>query len=382
MNKVCPVCQAAIMPVAIYAKERCPVLNNVVYKSIDEAKSCQTGKIKLAYCSKCCFVYNLCYNLELLTYGQDYNSNRCFSPYYVNYLDALVKHCSIDLKKEHKILEIGCGDGSFLKRLCSHAGVKGVGYDASYKGNMLYNEQIKFVPQVFIPAQENQIFDVIFLRHILEHIPQPYDFLDDICQSSAVVRGTKLWIEVPDFNWIVKNGVYYDITYEHCNYFTRSSMHFLLTQLGFEVVSQTNIFGEQYLLVEAIYTQKKCINSDISKRLLSTSNLEQALQKNKQRFEQLVRENDDVCVWGASGKGVIFLSELEDKLLSKIKYVVDINQEKQGQFLPLSGKKIVSPERLKDINTKLTLLIMNEIYYHEIEMKLQEMNINAEMFVL
>ena len=35
---------------------------------------------------------------------------------------------------------------------------------------------------------------------------------------------TKIFIEVPNYNWILKNNAFYDLTYEHVNYFSPKSL--------------------------------------------------------------------------------------------------------------------------------------------------------------
>ena len=207
-------------------------------------------------------------------------------------------------------------------------------------------------------------------------------FLKEICQSDRILPGTKLWIEVPDFEWIVKNGVFYDITYEHCNYFTKPALANLLNKLGFAIRSFKNVFDGQYLLVEAIFQQEEFTDQKIGTYSLSIQNIDRVFEGNKKRFQKLVEEGESVCVWGASGKGVIFLSELNDIMLRKIKYVVDINREKQGKFLPVTAKEIKPPESLKGIDSSLSVLIMNGMYSQEIQQTLQSMNINFQTHVI
>ena len=194
--------------------------------------------------------------------------------------------------------------------------------------------------------------------------------------------GTKLWIEVPDFEWIVKNGVFYDITYEHCNYFTKPVLANLLNKLGFTIRSFKNVFDSQYLLVEAIFQQEEFTDQKIGTYSLSIQNIDRVFEENKNRFQKFVEEGESVCVWGASGKGVIFLSELNDIMLRKITYVVDINREKQGKFLPLTAKEIKPPETMNGVSSPLSVLIMNGMYSQEIQQTLQRMNINFQAHVI
>jgi amino acid transporter len=57
----------------------------------------------------------------------------------------------------------------------------------------------------------------IILRHVLEHIPNPFDFLCQLRRANG--GGGLIYIEVPCFDWICKKKTWYDIFYEHVNYF-------------------------------------------------------------------------------------------------------------------------------------------------------------------
>ncbi|REN21137.1 methyltransferase domain-containing protein, partial [Mycobacterium tuberculosis] len=59
--------------------------------------------------------------------------------------------------------------------------------------------------------------DTIVLRHVLEHIPQPFEFLKEIADANG--GQGKIYIEVPCFDWICRHGAWFDIFYEHVNYF-------------------------------------------------------------------------------------------------------------------------------------------------------------------
>ena len=97
----------------------------------------------------------------------------------------------------------------------------------------------------------------------------------------------------------------------------------------------------------------------------------------KKKFYEAIKTAENVCIWGASGKGVLVLSEFSDELLKKIKFVVDINPNKQGKYLPLSGKLVVSPDALKTHRGQLVVIVMNEIYQEEINSTLSSIGVDA-----
>jgi len=374
----CTCCQSNIEKTVIYCKKNCPVINNVVYKTKEEALNCVVGDIELVLCSKCNFVFNYAYNKKLLDYNSNYNNIRSFSAAYNDYLGELIDFCSANIGKKTKILEIGCGEGEFLKRLCSKTGARGFGYDPAYRGENKCGENVSFSKRYFNPAEAKEKFDVVVLRHVLEHIPEPYAFLKSICDNEILLPDARLWIEVPDFEWILNKGVFYDITYEHCNYFFKQTLADFLSVSGFEVVSLKNVFDGQYILSEVIYKSDNATRKTAGP-VSSVRNLINNFDKTKKTYNNLIGNEENVCVWGASGKGVIFLSELSDAKLRKIKYVIDINPQKQGRFLPVSGKKVESCEVLRDTNGDLLVLVMNEMYEKEIRDTLDEMRLNVHL---
>jgi len=58
--------------------------------------------------------------------------------------------------------------------------------------------------------------EVIVLRHTLEHIESPLNFIHNIAKS-VDYKGI-IFIEVPSFEWILQKKAFWDIFYEHCNY--------------------------------------------------------------------------------------------------------------------------------------------------------------------
>jgi len=378
----CPCCQSAVVKKIIYSKENCPVLNNVVYETEGEALNCVVGNVELMLCPECNFVFNCDFNKKLIFYNEDYDNSRIFSHVYVDYLDKLVRIYSQGIDKKAEILEIGCGQGDFLKKLCLVTDAKGFGYDNTYRGEDTYGDNVRFSKEYFDPSKCNKKFDMLILRHVLEHVPQPYSFLKGICDKKILSQAAKLWIEVPDFEWILDKGVFYDVTYEHCNYFFKQTLANLLSSIGFKVIDIKNTFEGQYILMEAIYTSDKIAKKKISPSSFSISNSINRFYNSKQTYENLIKKTDGVCIWGASGKGVIFLSELNDGVLKNVKYVIDINPQKQGKFLPVSAKKVMPPEILKEINTQLAVLLMNKIYEKEIKDKLKGLRIDSQAYTI
>ena len=57
----------------------------------------------------------------------------------------------------------------------------------------------------------------------MEHIQNPYEFLSQLKDANG--GGGRVYIEVPCFEWICEHRAWFDIFYEHVNYFRRSDFN-------------------------------------------------------------------------------------------------------------------------------------------------------------
>tara|TARA_B100000315_G_scaffold127921_1_gene117630 strand:+ start:2519 stop:3379 length:861 start_codon:yes stop_codon:yes gene_type:complete len=278
------------------------------------------------------------------------------------------------MKPNMTALEIGCGKGDFLKRLSVITGCRAVGYDNAYEGEKCYRDRVFFHGKNYQAEEDNVKYDLLILRHVLEHVPNPYVFMREILDMAPLRKGARLLIEVPDFNWILEKRSFFDISYEHCNYFLSSSLVELMRKIDVGLKKIINAFDDEYLVMQGIYKAERS-NHDSPSLVVLERNLFESFEEEKQKVIEKIRHADNVCVWGAAGKGIIFLSGLSEDIIEKISFVVDINTSKQGRYLPLSGKRVESSEILKQAKGKLLVLIMNKIYEKEIKTMLDEMNI-------
>ena len=97
------------------------------------------------------------------------------------------------------------------------------------------------------------------------------------------------------------------------------------------------------------------------------------------RLEQAKAAGKKVVIWGASSKGVAFLTSLLNG--DVVEYAVDINPFKQGRFLPGAGQEIVGPEQLEAYRPDL-VIPMNPIYLEEIRSDLARRGLTPELLAV
>jgi hypothetical protein len=84
-----------------------------------------------------------------------------------------------------------------------------VGCDPTYEGTNPRVIKRNFAAELGIRA------DAIVLRHVLEHIQDPVDFLRQLKDANG--GQGRIYIEVPCFDWICRHRAWFDIFYEHVN---------------------------------------------------------------------------------------------------------------------------------------------------------------------
>ena len=326
----------------LYAVERVPVLQNRVFATAEEARDCTRGDIRLVRDTTTGLVFNEAFDASLVEYDRHYNNEQVLSPAFARHLDdvaRIVREClgSTDL------LEVGCGKAAFLEKLAT-LGCRIKGCDPTYEGS---NPDIvrKFYGRDLGYRHKN-----IILRHVLEHIPDPVEFLRMVADANG---GGRIYIEVPCFDWIIAHRAWFDIFYEHVNYFRLTD----LERMFGEVHASGRIFGGQYLYVVAELATVRAPQAASGPLAFPADFLGTLAGP---------RLSPEDVIWGAASKGVIY-ALLRERLGCPAAAAVDVNPAKQGMHLPGSGLEIFSPaDCLTRIPPGRRICVMNSNYLDEI----------------
>lgn len=332
----------------LYEAKGYPILQNKAYSTYDDALKCPTGDIRIVQNTSTGLIYNDAYNAECVVYDTSYQNEQSYSPFFQRHLDDVAMLIDRYFKQK-ALVEIGCGKGAFLERL-SHQGLEIIGYDAAYEGDDPHIFKQHFNEHVSLNA------DGIILRHVLEHIPNPYQFLSMI-KSANKGKGL-IYIEAPCFEWICEHHAFFNIFYEHVNYFRLDDFDRMFDN----VLASGRLFGGQYLYVIADL-------SSLKPPMLSS---EQTIFHFPDNFLDCVylqsqKPSEKSAIWGGASKGTIF-SLLMGRQGNHIDMAIDINPSKQGMYLPLTGLKIYSVEEALDRLPEDSLVyVMNSNYLDEIK---------------
>ena len=336
-----------------------PVFQNKVYPSKRAAQAAVCGDVELVQCPVSGLVFNRKFNPALLDYDADYQNEQACSPAFKQHLDAVLELVLRNFGRQACGVEIGCGKGYFLEML-GNAGANVTGYDPAYEG-----DNPRVIKQYFGSDAMAVAPDYVVLRHVLEHIPSPWDFLARL--STQCKAGTRIYIEVPCFDWIVANRAFYDVFYEHVNYFT---LEVLAAAFGV-VIESGNFFGGQYLyLVADLSSFRKPVEyhgkrfAEIGMEAYLAALLRRRLQRSARAF-----------VWGAGAKGITFSNLLLRQGIA-VDAIVDINPAKQGRFAGSSGLPILAPEQAARQFEDADVFVMNPVYLDEIKASVEKFNVN------
>ncbi len=396
MNKKHPVCPES-EAIPLLDMPGVPVHCNVLWPTRQAALAAPRGDIRLTYLPACGHAYNPAFDPSLMEYTQEYENSLHFSPRFQEYATALAGGLveKYDLR-DKDIVEIGAGKGDFLIMLCALSGNRGWGYDPSYVPEPGYiAPNVTFVQDFYTEKYLDQRADLIVCRHVLEHIPDPDAFVAQVRRAVGEQQSV-VFFEVPNALWTLQRGGIWDVIYEHCSYYSPTSLAHLFERHGFRVLAVNEVFGGQFLTIEAV-TEEGARGQGARAREESSSpepgtwNLEPAADAEAfaaayrakrdewcGRLRELAAAGQRGVVWGAGSKGVTFLNATGAG--EEIVAVVDINPRKQGKYVAGTGQPIVAPAELADLRPDF-VIIMNANYREEIGRMLAEVGVAAEFFV-
>ena len=159
-----------------------------------------------------------------------------------------------------RLLDIGCGTGEFIAFMKQH-GWEAVGLElssegvaiAKSKGLEVYNLSIEEFLSKY--PQYSSTFNIVTLLHVLEHIPNPVEFLSLV--KNLLTNTGMIVIQVPnDFNELqlaaqkqLNKKPWWIAIPDHINYFDFRSLHALLERLGFKVIHSQGSFPMELFLL-------------------------------------------------------------------------------------------------------------------------------------
>jgi SAM-dependent methyltransferase len=364
-----------------------PALCNQLLCSYDEARQAARAAIELVGCRVCGHMFNAGFDPARVTYSTAYENSLHGSPRYRQYTEAIIDRLLAAYGLEGgRVVEIGCGRGEFLRRLCERGMRKAVGFDPgradatiTVSGAELVIIGAGFDGALAPPA------DAVCSRHVLEHLPQPVELLRAIRAAYGPIPPRVVFVEVPNGGFTLDRLGVWDLIYEHVSYFTASSLSRALMLAGLVPDRVETAFGGQFLIAEAQFGQQR---NEVAAGPSATVAAD-AFGAFGAQFAATVeawgawldaarRDGRQLTLWGGGSKGITFLNLLDQDGKRAIARVVDSNPLKAGTFVAGTGHPVVPPWVLRE-HPPQTILLMNSQYEMEVRQTLQDLDIAPEL---
>jgi len=342
-------------PYTLFAPGHQPLSTIAPPASEQEALSAARYGMLHVLCGDCGHIYNPQFDPEAVDYvgnWQMYNRGEGW----VNHCEQLAYELTefVPLEPGDTVMEIGCGDGSFINEMSLYSNwntMKYVGIDPSLEYWRTHDSQCVDRDFVYKLDYANPEWDIpahmpglIIMRHVLEHFPQPAVFLDELVYACHL-EGIQpyLFVEVPNGDLILDKLRLQDMIYEHVSQFTTQSLEHLL-QKHFHIIRAGTAYHKGVLT--ALCKLRPC-----------ESHNQRAKQFGDQADNQILAVSADLhnyrdcgrklAFWGGIGKSASFFNFYG---VNRVKFplVVDSNPELVGKHVPGTGQAIQDPGVLKD----------------------------------
>jgi SAM-dependent methyltransferase len=238
-------------PIACY---QCGSSNHLPLVVAEEDLTGKPGRFSFVTCSDCGLAYqNPRLRLEYIGayYDDEYIAHRKKSDWGVLtplYEWAMGKHDRdklalvrryLPLTRDSRVLDVGCGAGTFLTRVRAESGAKVSGVDFKDLTHLPGFDQIDFHHGLFYEQSfAGQRFDLITMWHFLEH---DYDPVRTLQQARELLADEgRLVVEVPrldSVSWRLFGDRWPGLQApQHTALYSRKALHAMVSKAGLEIV--------------------------------------------------------------------------------------------------------------------------------------------------
>jgi hypothetical protein len=325
--------------------------------STQEAQSMPRLPHDFVQCPRCTHVWNRSFRYEDVPY-QD-NPNRMFNNGLI-WQGHLADSCGLlvrQMPEEPTLVEVGCGEGHFLRALARQCGGKGkiLGFDPSTHPET--GQGFEFHARLFDPLRDVAGYqpDAVVIRHVLEHLTDPATLLEQLAWgASQLGRDVWLFAESPCIDRVFTTGRLADFFYEHVSHFTTDSFRTLMERAG-EVFELAHGYDGEvvYALVRLGVPQAARQRADRALTFGARSNTDRATVR--AQIDALASSGKSVAVWGGTGKGAAFMHQFGVDA-ARFPLVVDSDPGKAGTYVPGLGQRIEFRDVLKDRGIEVLII--------------------------
>lgn len=294
------------------------------------------------------------------------------------------------LRKDHRILDLGCYTGELMKILKDNGYDNLIGVDPSDYAVKVAKQRygIKVIKaSIFDDLKNLGKFDFIIINHVLEHIKNLDEFLQKV--KGLLNYDGKIYVETPDAdNFFISQSNKYlpehqeafqQFSVEHINFFTKKSTNNLFSINGFNKLrlqSRVSVIA----IVSSVWSIPE-ITKDFSSFANITkyiNNSEKILSVLRSKIIKINKNYKEVYVWGA---GVHTQKLLAQTNLFKTGIRAFVDSNPNYHKAKLINKPIISPVSLIKL-TNLPILISSKGHQENIIKQIKKMNLKNKILTL
>lgn len=342
--------------------------------------------MNLVTCNSCGFAFNRSFDPRLAEIGARYESSQAASAHFGAFAKSLARDWIERYELTGKtVLEVGCGGGDFLRQLLDGGVATAIGIDPTLSGNDVEDpaRHLRLIPETFDERYLDLQADALVCRHTLEHIQDVRGFLRLLHTWALRDPRRVMLFEIPGSERVFAERAFWDVYYEHCNYFTATTARLAFELAGFDVLKISPAYDGQYLIIEAIArrsAEPSQARSDSTTAQAICQEFGSSVRRSIERCEtalgQLAAQGSPIILWQGASKTVGFLSVLHTR--DCIGGAIDLSPHRQGKFLPGSGLAVYAPAELLRLRPQHVIL-MNPVYLHEVRALVRELGLALQV---
>lgn len=364
---ICPACGGSDTR-EFHQLTTAPTTDVGLFKNQAKARAVPMAPMAIQGCDACGFAWNSAFNPALVDYHQTYESTQIHSATFRKSLSGLIERLCSELGDGNgTLVEVGCGQGELITDLCQAANRPGIGVDPAYRGPARVGD-ISFRAETFEASALKADIAMLVCKMTLEHLWQPLDFVRGFAEA---LGDGKLFIQVPRFDQAVADGAYWDIYYEHCNYFSEASLKALCAAAGLRALDIWTEYEGQYVL--GLFTRDTAQSAPQVSDALATydafaRSIERSIADWRAWLVHCSAQGQKIALWGGGSKAVSFVTHLGE--IEPVVAAIDINPEKSGSYLPGSGLPVIMPDQAAQEGIS-GIILMNPVYRAEVAAHLE-----------
>ena len=278
------------------------------------------------------------------------------------------------------VLDVGCGKGLVLRtlvdRLVSPV-LTGIEPNEAAKKRIVADPKLK---QVCLTVMDEVIeaekkFDLIILNNVLEHVPDPIDFLKRI--SSLLASEGILFVGVPNF----ANNPIDLLTFDHLSRFTPRTLCAIFETVNLLPIRRS--FGANQVSMDWIVKRRSRSRSTTGRTVGSVIEELEGARRNQRWLDECIEEipnrinlakgkTQPVVIYGTANlwPGLIALGRSQE---DDVNHIVDDNESRWGSRR--WGRVIESPEYVfqQVDQDPLVIISANPCYFELISLRVQNL---------